>query len=118
MKNLNNDSQSDYLRFALADEIANVLTYTRSLDVRPLAASEKYANGPADPQRAGREMKVGTIVTGHFMKQGDHLMVTLEAIDVNTNRLLWQTNLSSGSQDLISLQNALAGQLRRACCPS
>ena len=33
--NLNGDFSVDYLRFALADEIANVLTYSRTLDVRP-----------------------------------------------------------------------------------
>jgi eukaryotic-like serine/threonine-protein kinase len=117
LKNLNNDSQSDYLRFALADEIANVLTYTRSLDVRPLAATEKYSAGESDPQRAGRELHVGTVVTGHYIKQGDHLLVTLEAIDVNTNRLLWQSNFSARSQDLIALQNALATQLRQGLLP-
>jgi TolB-like protein len=35
LQNLNGDTSVDYLRFALADEIANVLTYSRSLDVRP-----------------------------------------------------------------------------------
>ena len=35
MQNMNGDFSVDYLRFALADEIASVLTYSRSLDVRP-----------------------------------------------------------------------------------
>src|SRR5271157_2751165 len=36
LQNMNNDISVEFLRFALADEIANTLTYTRTLDVRPL----------------------------------------------------------------------------------
>ena len=117
LKNLKGDQDVEYLRFALADEIANVLTYTRSLDVRPLAATEKYTSHEMDPQRAGRELRVGTIVTGHYIKQGDQLLVTLEAIDVATNRLRWQSNFSAKHQDLISLQNSLSTQLRQGLLP-
>ncbi len=35
LQNINGDFSVDFLRFALADEISNVLTYTRTLDVRP-----------------------------------------------------------------------------------
>ena len=42
LQNLNGDFNADYLRFALADEIANVLTYSRTLDVRPSAVTRKY----------------------------------------------------------------------------
>ncbi|HEY7096077.1 MAG TPA: protein kinase [Terriglobales bacterium] len=117
LKNLNNDREIEYLRFALADEIANVLTYTRSLDVRPQAATEKYAGREIDLQRAGRELHAGTIITGHYIKQGAQLMVTLEAIEVSTNRVLWQSNFSALSQDFISLQNNLSMQLRQGLLP-
>ena len=34
LQNMNGDFNIDYLRFALADELSNVLTYSRSLEVR------------------------------------------------------------------------------------
>src|SRR5882724_9302882 len=70
LQNLNGDFSVDYLRFALADEIANV-----------------------DAQKVGRELHVANVVTGHFIKQGTHLLVTLEAIETGSERVLWQTNL-------------------------
>jgi len=39
LQNLSGDLRTDYLRFALADEIANVLTYSPTLDVRPSAVT-------------------------------------------------------------------------------
>ena len=53
LQNLKNDPSLDYLRSALADEIANVLTYTRSLDVRPSATTRKYNKPDVDPEKAG-----------------------------------------------------------------
>ncbi len=117
LQNLNGDFSVDYLRFALADEIANTLTYTRTLDVRPSAVTRKYVTADLDPQQVGRDLHVGTVVTGHFQKQGNHLLVTLEAIETGTERLLWQTNLTGSTQDLIGMQQQLAKQVRQGLLP-
>ena len=82
LQNVNGDISVDFLRFALADEIANVLTYTRTLDVRPSSMTRKFVANDVDPQKVGRDLHVATILTGHFVKQGENLLVTLEAIDV------------------------------------
>ena len=117
LQNLNGDFSVDYLRFALADEIANTLTYTRTLDVRPSAVTRKYVNADLDPQQVGRDLHVGTVLTGHFQKQGNQLLVTLEAIETGTERLLWQTNLTGSTQDLIGMQQQLAKQVRQGLLP-
>ena len=117
LQNMNGDFSVDYLRFALADELASVLTYTRGLDVRPSGVTRKYAGADVDPQQVGRELHVANVVTGHFLKQGNQLLVTLEAVDVTHDRLLWQTNLSFPDQDLISLQEQLTQQVRRGLLP-
>ena len=51
LQNLNGDFSVDYLRFALADEIANTLTYSRTLDVRPSAVTRKYVSADLDPSK-------------------------------------------------------------------
>jgi serine/threonine protein kinase len=117
LQNVNNDVSVDFLRYALADEIANVLTYSRSLDVRPSSLTRKYSGGNLDPEKIGRELHVATVLTGHFIEQGDNLLVTLEAIDVRDNRLLWQTSFTAPAQDLIALQSAMAAQLRQGLLP-
>src|SRR5271170_4925039 len=39
LQNINNDMESQFLGYALADEIANALTYAHSLEVRPSAST-------------------------------------------------------------------------------
>jgi len=118
--NDNKDVSVDFLRYALADEIANVLTYSRALDVRPPSLTRKYSSGDVDPQKVGRELHVATVLTGHFVKPeaSNKLNVTLEAIDARENRLVWQSSFSAPADDLIALQSDLAAQLRQGLLPT
>jgi serine/threonine protein kinase/tetratricopeptide (TPR) repeat protein len=118
LQNMNGDISVEFLRFALADEIANTLTYTRTLDVRPSAITRKFVGNDVDPQKAGREVHVANVLTGHFLKQGDRLLITLEAIQVEGNRLVWQTNVTAPAQDLIALQAQMAAQIRQGLLPA
>jgi len=118
LQNMNGDFSVDYLRVALADEIASVLTYTRGLDVRPSSVTRKYVSPDLDPQQVGHELHVANILTGHFRKQGDQLMVTLEAVDVNKDRLLWQTSFTASADDAIALQNEMTGRIRSGLLPA
>jgi serine/threonine protein kinase/tetratricopeptide (TPR) repeat protein len=118
LQNMNGDISVEFLRFALADEIANTLTYTRTLDVRPSAITRKFVGNDVDPQQAGKEVHVANILTGHFLKQGDRLLITLEAIQVEGNKLLWQTNVTAPAQDLIALQNQMAVRIRQELLPA
>jgi eukaryotic-like serine/threonine-protein kinase len=118
LHNMNGDISVEFLRFALADEIANTLTYTRTLDVRPSSITRKFVGNEVDPQRAGREVHVANVITGHFLKQGDHVLITLEAIQVEGNRLVWQSNVTAPAEDLIALQAQMAAQIRQGLLPA
>jgi serine/threonine protein kinase/TolB-like protein len=118
LQNMNGDFAVDYLRFALADELTSVLTYSRSLEVRPSSVTRKYVALDQDPRKVGQELHVGKLLTGHFMRQGEQLSVTLEAIDVANDRLLWQTTVTANVNDLISLQGQLSTQVQHGLLPA
>jgi len=117
LQNMNGDFNIDYLRFALADELTSVLTYSRSLEVRPSSVTRRYVALDLDPKKVGQELRVGRILTGSFRKQGDQLLVTLEAIDVPTDRLLWQTTVAAKVDDMIGLQEQLSSQVQHGLLP-
>lgn len=114
-QNVGSDSNIDYLRFGLADQIGTLLTYFPSVEVRPLETSQKYT--PADVQNAGAQLHVATVLTGHYMSAGPQLQVTLEAIDVKTNHLIWQAMTAAGIGDLTSLQDKMLSQIRQGLVP-
>ena len=48
-----------------------------------------------DPQAAGRELSVANVFSGHFLREGDQLQVTLEVMDTESNRVLWRDTLGA-----------------------
>ena len=116
-QNIGGDQASDFLRLALPDEITTTLTYAPSLAIRPFATMAKYANGNFDPQTAGHDLKVADVVTGHYLREGDQLRVTLEAVDVDSNRLLWRDTVSAPVKDMIGLRKQLTTRVEQGLVP-
>ena len=117
-QNMGSDKDSDFLRLALPDEIATALSYVRSLSIRPFATTSKYTAPGLDMQQVGREMRVSDIVAGHYIKEGDQLQITLEAIDVENNRTLWRNTFNVPASDLLATRSHITEQVHSALVPA
>ena len=116
--NMGPDKDVDFLRLALPDEIATTLSHVRLLSIRPFSETSKYVSPDTDFQKAGREMRVSSIVTGHFLKAGDQLQVTLEAIDVDTNQAVWRDTLSVAGQNMIAMREQVLSRISTGLVPA
>jgi serine/threonine protein kinase/TolB-like protein len=118
LQNLGSDKAVDFLRLALADEIATALSYVRSLSIRPFATTSKYDSPTLDLQEAGRAMHVTDVVTGHYMKEGDQLRITLEAVDVADNRTVWRDTMTVAAPDMIAMRSQITAKVRQGLVPA
>jgi serine/threonine protein kinase len=118
LQNLGADKDLDFLRLALADEIATSLSYVRSLSIRPFATTSKYDSPTLDLQEAGRAMHVTDVITGHFLKEGSQLQITLEAIDVENNRTLWRDTMTVPAPDMIAMRGQITAKVRQELVPA
>jgi serine/threonine protein kinase/TolB-like protein len=118
LQNLGADKDVDFLRLAVADEIATALSYVRSLSIRPFATTSKYDSPTVDLQEAGKAMRVTDVVTGHYMKQGDQLQITLEAVDVADNRTLWRDTMTVAAPDMIAMRSQITAKVRQGLVPA
>jgi TolB-like protein len=98
----------------LPDEIATRLSTEQHLSIRPFATTSKYIDPHQDLQQAGREMGVSEIITGHYLKAGKQLEVTLEAVDVANNRVVWREAVSVASVDMIAMREQITSKVRHA----
>jgi len=118
LQNLGADKDLDFLRLALADEIATSLSYVRSLTIRPFATTRKYDSPTIDIQEAGKAMHVTDVVTGHFLKEGSQLQITLEAIDVENNRTVWRDTMTVAAPDMIAMRGQITAKVRQGLVPA
>jgi TolB-like protein/predicted Ser/Thr protein kinase/tetratricopeptide (TPR) repeat protein len=111
--NAGSDHSMDFLGSAIPEEIARVLGHARSLIVRPFDGSR----AGMDPQRAARGLGAANVVTGHFVKEGDQLRVTIEALDVVTNHSLWRDTFIFPAANTIGLEGEIASRTRSGLGP-
>jgi TolB-like protein/predicted Ser/Thr protein kinase len=117
-QNLGADKEEDFLRMALPDEVATTLSSVRTLSIRPFATTGKYARAEVDLQQAGKDMHVGRIVTGHYQKVRDKLQLTLEAVDVGDDRVLWQETMNLPAEDLVATREQITSTVLQGLIPA
>ncbi len=118
LQNMGGDKDVDFLRLALADEIATSLSYARSLSIRPFATTSKYDAPTLDLQEAGKAMHVTDVVTGHYIKEGNQLQITLEAVDIGENRTVWRDTMTVAAPDLIAIRGEITAKVRQGLIPA
>ena len=110
-RNLRPDPQTDFLGFSLADAIITKLGYVSALTVRPSSMVGKYRNEIIDPQKAAEELRVGTLLTGSFLRDGDRLRINAQLIDVPQEKILWQDTIDLKYDRLLSVQDTVSQQI-------
>ena len=111
LQNRGADSTSDFLGLSLADVLITKLAYVSSLNVRPSAAIEKYRRTAIDLQKVAADLKVDTLLTGSFIRDGDNLRITYQLVDAKTEKILGQGVIDLKYDNLLAVQDKVAGQL-------
>ena len=117
-QNLGPKGELDYFGLALPDEIVTTLSHAPSLSIRPFSMTRRYDKADVDPRAAGEELKVDSVLAGHFLAQPGGIQVTLEAIDVGKSSVLWRETLTAAVSDAIGLREQIATRLRLGLLPA
>jgi DNA-binding winged helix-turn-helix (wHTH) protein/TolB-like protein/Flp pilus assembly protein TadD len=111
LQNRGEDSRSDFLGLSLADVLITKLAYVSSLSVRPSAAIEKYRGTAIDLQKVAADLKVDTLLTGSFIRDGNNLRITYQLVDAKTEKLLGQGMIDLKYDNLLAVQDKVTSQL-------
>src|SRR5215471_5781080 len=111
LQNRGQDSNSDFLGLSLADVLITKLAYVNSLTVRPSAAIEKYRGTAIDLQKVAADLKVDTLLTGSFVRDGDNLRITYQLVDAKAEKILGQGVIDLKYDNLLAVQDKVSSQL-------
>jgi eukaryotic-like serine/threonine-protein kinase len=106
--NLSGDPQTDFLSFALADQIIGDLAYVRTVVVRPSSMIRRFQKEPADPTTAGHILNVDYILSGNYLKESDAIRLNLELVDLKTEGILWHEQVQTKYESAFRLQDMVA----------
>ena len=116
-QSLGTDKSADFLRLALPDEIVTTLSRAPSVSVRPFASVRKFDKPDTDPLSAGKELGVDRILSGHYIRDGDLLQVTLEVTSTDGNEVVWRDTFTGAAGDLIALRQQMSSRLNEQLLP-
>jgi TolB-like protein/lipoprotein NlpI len=117
LQSLTGSEALDHLGLALADELTTTLSYANDLNVRPFSQGRRYAGDDVDLQAAGKELHADTVLTGHYMEQGDNLRISLEAVDVDSTNVLWRESVVVEDSDLLGLRRRVNSLVESGLLP-
>jgi TolB-like protein/Flp pilus assembly protein TadD/predicted Ser/Thr protein kinase len=109
--NASHDAQTEFLAEGMTDTIINKLAELPELKVMSRTTMFRYKGKDADPQEVGRELKVGSVLTGRILQIGDRLDIDTELVNVDDGTQLWGERYARRVADVFALQDDIAQQI-------
>ena len=106
--NILDDPQTNFLGFALADQIIGALAYSKNILIRPSSAIRKYQNEIVDIEEAGKELNVEYILTGNYLKQSDTIRLNMELIEPASGKMIWREPIELQFENVFKLQDIVS----------
>lgn len=109
--NSKSDPESDYLGFAMADQIIGGLIYLNNISVRPSASIRPYEQQAIDPKKVGNDLQVDYVLIGNYLKEGNKIRLNVELINVQSNNIIWREPIEVDFQSAFELQDIVAQEV-------
>jgi len=107
-------NDAEYLGLGMADTLITKLSSIRQIAIRPTGSIHKYSAPRQDPQAAGRELKVDTVLDGSLQISNKRLRVTVRLLRVSDGRALWAEAFDAEFTHIFAVQDSISERVARA----
>ncbi|HRP86071.1 MAG TPA: TIR domain-containing protein [Gammaproteobacteria bacterium] len=112
--NISPDEETDYFSDGLTEELIARLSLVSEIDLISRWASMQYKGVKQDIRVIGSELGARYIVGGSVRRFRDSVRVTVQLVDVETNRQLWGNTYKGKLDDIFDIQEQVAKQIVEA----
>jgi len=102
------DPETEYLSDGITESLINNLSQLPHLRVMARSTVFRYKGPEVDPLQAGRELKVGAVLTGRVTQRGDTLVIAAELVNVAHGNQLWGEQYNRKLTDILAVQTEIA----------
>src|ERR1700738_3900269 len=110
-QNRSADADTEYLADGLAGSLVYRLSHLPTLQVSPTSSVFRYKGKETDAQKIGNELGVSAVLTGRIVQRGENLTISVELVDVRTNKLLWGEQYERKMSELLTTQREIAAEI-------
>lgn len=108
------DSQSEYLSDGITESLINNLSQLPGLQVKARTTVFRYKGQEGNPQQVGRELGVGTVLTGKVVERADALIVQAELVRVADGSQVWGAQYNRKPADIFAVQEEISRKIAEA----
>jgi DNA-binding winged helix-turn-helix (wHTH) protein/tetratricopeptide (TPR) repeat protein len=101
----------EHLGNRITDSIVDTLSLLPELQVKARSAVVHYKGRDVDPQEAGRELGVETVLTGRVLQAGEKVFIRMELVDVMNGWQVWGEEYSENISELHKFQETVANEV-------
>ncbi len=111
LTNTAGDEDLEYLCDGIAESLIQQVSKLRSFRVRPMGVVLGFKGPKGDPQAAGRQLAVETVLAGTLERRDARLLISARLVDVATGRQLWTSTYDRDAATLLDVQDEIAGAI-------
>jgi TolB-like protein/Flp pilus assembly protein TadD len=109
--NATGDKEIDFLSEGIAETLINNFTRISDLKVTARSTAFRYRGREGEPQVVGRELGVGSVLTGKLLQRGDTLSIQVDLIKTSDGVQIWGNRYEGKSADIVSIQQRIASDI-------
>ena len=106
--NSTGDKEADFLAEGIAETLINNFTKIPELKVTARSTAFSFRGREGEPLEVGRELKVGSMLTGRLMQRGDQLSIQVDLINTSDGVQIWGNRYEGKTSDIVSIQQQIA----------
>ena len=108
LTNSRSDETLEYLSDGITESIISSLSRLPQLRVMASSSVFSYKGREIDPKQVGRELQVGTLLTGKVVQLSDSLVIRFELVDTLTGWQLWGEQYHQRAANVLKVQEEIA----------
>jgi len=112
--NISPDPSDEYFADGLTEELITVLSQVRDLSVIARTSVAQYKSASKPIAQVGAELGVDTVLEGSVRKAGNRIRITLQLVDVGTQRHIWASSYNRVVDDVFAVQSDIADRTAEA----
>jgi adenylate cyclase len=112
--NMSGDADNEYFSDGIAEEILNLLSKLPQLKVASRTSSFAFKGKEASIRAVAKDLNVDTVLEGSVRRAGEHVRITAQLIDAESDSHLWSETYDREMKDVFAIQDDIAQSIAKA----